>query len=193
MSKRILIINGNPARLRESFSAALVAAYRHGAEAAGHIVRVLNLAQMTFDPILHEGYYGQQPAEPDIEDAQAQILWAEHIVFVYPMWQFNIPALLKGFCERAFTPDFAYRVNATTPMEAGLLKGRSARIIQTMGMPGPMYGMLFGAHGGRAFKSMLGFGGLAPVRCAFLGMIEAGDETRQRHLKRVRALGRAAT
>ncbi|MBW8882941.1 MAG: NAD(P)H-dependent oxidoreductase, partial [Asticcacaulis sp.] len=148
--KRILIVNGNPARQRESFSEALAHAYREAAETAGHEVRMVKLADLNFDPILHEGYHGHQAPEPDLADVQQSILWAQHLVFVYPMWQFGIPALLKGFCERAFTPGFAYSVNTRNPLEAGLLKGHSVRLIQTTGMPETFYWLAFGAHGGRA-------------------------------------------
>ncbi|MGN6424803.1 MAG: NAD(P)H-dependent oxidoreductase [Asticcacaulis sp.] len=192
MAQRILIINGNPARERVSFSEALVDSYREGAESKGRNVEILHLARLSFDPILHEGYHGEQASEPDIVAARDLIAWAEHIVFIYPMWQFNIPALLKGFCERVLTPGFAYSLDAKNPLDAALLKGRSARIIQTMGMPGVLYDTLFGAHGGKAFQSLLKFTGLAPVRASYLGLVEGGDEGRRRHLARVHALGRTA-
>jgi putative NADPH-quinone reductase len=32
--------------------------------------------------------------------ARELILWAEHLVFVYPTWWGTMPALLKGFLDR---------------------------------------------------------------------------------------------
>lgn len=189
MPKRILIINANPAKKRESFSAALCQAYHDGACGGGHEVRSLNLAELDFDPILHEGMHGEQPPEPAIFAAQDAIKWAEHIVFVAPMWQFNIPALLKGFCERTLTPGFAYALSGKNPLDLALLKGRSARLILTMGMPDAMYRLMYGAHGGKAFKTALGFCGIKPVGLSFFGMIENGDAVRQVYLKRARELG----
>ena len=189
MGKRILIINGNPATLRESFSAALCKAYADGAAGGGHEVRRLNIAGLSFDPILHEGLHGEQVLEPDLLKAQDDIRWAQHLVFAYPMWQFGIPALLKGFGERALTPGFAYALSGKNPLQLGLLKGRSARLIQTMGMPDSLYRLVYRAHGGKAFGSALGFCGIAPVRFTFLGLIESGDKTRRHYLDRVRRLG----
>jgi putative NADPH-quinone reductase len=189
---RILIVNGNPARQRESFSEALGNAYAEAAKEAGHEVRTLKIAALDFDPILHEGYHGHQPPEPHVKAAQDFISWAEHVVVVYPMWQFGVPALLKGFCERTLTPGFAYSVTGKNPLEAALLKGRSVRLIQTMGMPAIFYTAAFRAHGGKAFRSLFSFCGFAPVRTTFLGMIESGDGTRRKHLSRVRKLGAAA-
>lgn len=190
MKKRILIIDGNPARERQTFTAALVHAYSDAAQKAGHDVRKIAIAALNFDPILHEGYHGHQDAEPDLAGVQSSILWSQHLVFIYPMWQFGIPALLKGFCERIFTPGFAYAVDAKNPMDAALLKGRSVRLVQTMGMPGAFYWLAFGAHGGQAFKSMFAFCGCKPVRLTVLGMVEGGETTRTSHLAKLAVLGR---
>lgn len=190
MSKSILVINGNPARQRETFSAALTNAYRLGAEEGGHQVRTLKIADLAFDPILHEGCHAEQPPEPDLVRVQDAIKDADHVVFIYPMWQFGVPALLKGFCERVFTPGFAYAIDAKNPLDAALLKGRSVRLIQTMGMPGAFYSFVFHAHGGKAFTNLFAFCGFAPVKLSVFGMVEGGEATRERHLTVARRLGR---
>ena len=188
MKKRILIINGNPARQRRSFSEALAEAYQIGAISAGHDVRRVNLADLEFDPILHEGYHGHQALEPNLTEVQDFIRWTDHIVFIYPMWQFSVPALVKGFCERVFTPGFAYELSAENPMNAALLKGKSVRLIQTMGMPGAFYSVIFRAHGGKAFQSLFRFCGFEPVRLSIMGMVE-GEANRHAHLARASKLG----
>jgi len=189
MGKRILVVNGNPATLRQSFSAALAHAYEDGSLDGGHEIRRLDIATLTFDPVLHEGLQGEQALEPDLVRAQADIAWARHLVFIYPMWQFGIPALLKGFCERTLTPGFAYALSGRKPLDLGLLKGRSARLIQTMGMPQSLYRFGYGAHGGKAFRSALGYCGIGPVRMSFLGEIEGSDAARRRYLAEVHQLG----
>lgn len=189
LNKRILIINGNPATLRDSFSAALSRAYEEGAKDARNEVRRLDIAQLAFDPILHEGLHGNQLLEPGLARAQDDIRWASHLVFVYPMWQFGIPALLKGFCERTLNPGFAYVLSGKNPLDIGLLKGRSAHLIQTMGMPDAIYRVRYRAHGGKAFRSALEFCGIGPVRMSFFGEIEGGEQTRKRYLTKAHQLG----
>ena len=189
MKKRILILNGNPARQRRSFSEVLAQAYRDGAVAAGHEVRQIKLADLKFDPILHEGYHGHQQLEPHLAEVQDFIRWAEHLVFIYPMWQFGVPALVKGFCERVFTPGFAYEISAENPLNAALLKGRSIRLIQTMDMPGAFYAVVFRAHGGKAFQALFSFCGFKPVRLSIMGMVE-GEDNRNAHLAHARRLGK---
>ncbi|MDQ3597973.1 MAG: NAD(P)H-dependent oxidoreductase, partial [Pseudomonadota bacterium] len=84
MSQRILVILGHPSRT--SFCSALTDTYITSAKTAGHEVRVLRLGDLTFDPILHNGYNQTQPLEPDLLNAQSDILWADHLTFVFPIW-----------------------------------------------------------------------------------------------------------
>ena len=58
----IVIVVGHPRS--STYCEALAAAYRRGAEAGGHRARVIALSRMRFDPILHEGFSGQQTASP---------------------------------------------------------------------------------------------------------------------------------
>lgn len=192
MAKRILIVIGHPAKLRKRFSEALAEAYQQGAQRAGYEVRLVNISQLNFDQILHEGYDGEQPPELDIINAQQMILWAEYLVFIYPIWGYMIPALLKGFFERTFTPGFAYAKQSNIPLKSGLLSGKSARIIQTTGIPSLVYRLLYWAHGAMALKSMLKFCGIAPIRITYFGSIDVSEDKRKIHLEKTKRLGNAS-
>lgn len=178
MSKRILVVLGHPSS--DSFCGALSDAYVQAATLAGHEVRILDLPGLTFDPVLHEGYREIQPLEPDLRDAQAQILWAEHLAFVYPIWWGGIPALLKGFFDRAFLPGFAFKYRKNSPFPEKLLKGRTAHLLVTMDTP-PWYYRWFyqmpGLHQMR--KTTLAFCGIKPTRTLTFGPI-LGSTARQR-------------
>jgi len=84
MSKRIFILMGNPDK-EGTLSNEIADTYEREAKAAGHEVRRANLGDLQFDPILHKGYKEIQPLEPDLLKVQADILWAEHFVLVYPV------------------------------------------------------------------------------------------------------------
>ncbi len=84
MGKRILLILGHPGAT--SFCAALAERYAQSALDAGHQVRQLRLGEMAFDPVLRQGYQQAQPLEDDLRRAQSDILWAEHLTLVYPIW-----------------------------------------------------------------------------------------------------------
>ena len=126
--KRILLIVGSPKR--KSFCHLLAECYAQGARAADHVVRELKLGELAFDPILHEGYEQSQVLEPDLLEAQRQIHWAEHLVFVYPVWWGGLPALLQGFFDRVLQPGFAFRYRGTQDKDwEQLLGGRSADLL----------------------------------------------------------------
>lgn len=189
MGKRILVILAHPAQEHHTFGAALADAYTEGATSGDNEVRHLAIAQLEFDPILHEGYRKEQPLEPDLVEAQRLIKWADHLVFIYPMWQFMIPALLKGFLERVFQRGFAFHLAGKNPLKAGMLDGKSARLIQTMGMPAWAYRWIFRAHGARAFRQILRFCAISPVRISYFGTIEGSGAARQQYLQKAQSLG----
>lgn len=189
---RIAIVVGHARR--DTFCEALAGAYRRGAEAGGHTAELFVLSRMRFDPILHDGFNSVQPLEPDLQAAQDAIGRADHVVLVFPLWMGTLPAILKGFIERVFQPGFAMERDAGDSGYTPRLKGKSARVIVTMGMPAPVYRWWFGAHAVKMLKrNILGFVGIAPVRTTIFGMIGiAADGTRKGWLDKVEALGRAA-
>jgi putative NADPH-quinone reductase len=186
---KILIILGHPAKKRQSLSEALANAYKEGAIESGHEVCLYKVADKQFDPILHEGYGEEQTVEPDIAEAQEKIRWADHLVFVYPLWEYMIPALLKGFLERTLTRGFAW-LGRDSKEKGKLLAGKSARLIQTSGMPAFIYRFCYRAHGMNALRDLLGFCGIKPVHASCFGMIETADDTRRKQwLNKMKILG----
>lgn len=178
MSKRILVILGHPST--ESFCGALTEAYVEAAKSAGHDVRLLRLDALAFDPVLHEGYQQVQPLEPDLIQAQADITWAEHLAFVYPIWWGGIPALMKGFLDRTLLPGFAFKYREGKAFPEQLLKGRTAHLLVTMDTP-PWYFKWFyrmpGLHQMR--KTTLEFCGIKPLKTLTFGPI-LGSKPSQR-------------
>ena len=117
---------------------------------------------------------GEVPA--DIEQAQRAIQWCDHLVIVYPLWLGTMPALLKGFLEQTMRYGFALSLERTG-MPKRLLKGKSARLIVTMGMPGWIYRWFFGAHSLKSLeRNILRFAGIKPIRESIYGMVEAASD-----------------
>ena len=139
----------------------------------------------------YQDFYHGKP-RPSIQECQEDIRWADHLVIIYPLWMGSMPALLKGFMEQVFRPGFAM-----TPIDGGrkwvkLLKGRSAHVVITMGMPAFIYRWFFGAHSLKSLeKNILRFTGIGPVRECLVGMVDASAEGRQRWLQKMRKLGTA--
>ena len=188
MPDRILVILGHPAAA--SFCAALADTYTHSAKSAGHEVRVLRLGELDFDPILHNGYAQIQALEPDLLSAQADILWATHLTFVFPIWWGGIPALLKGFIDRIFLPGFAFKYRAGKAFPDKLLQGRTAHLLVALDTP-PWYYRWFyrmpGIHQMR--KTTLAFCGIKPTQTLLFGPVLGSTPTqREKWLQQAGAL-----
>lgn len=188
---RILIIDGHPDRDRAHFIHAAADAYADGAYAA-HEVRRIDIAGLDFPLIRTEAAWKDGAVPPCIAQAQESLRWAEHVVILYPLWLGDVPALLKGFLEQVARPDFAFRyTDKGFPQK--LLKGRSARVIVSMGMPAPFYSLVYHAHSLKSLKrNILAFVGFHPVRHTIIGSIAASASRRERWLERLRALGARA-
>ena len=175
MSKQILLIQGHPDKSQPHFAHALASSYRAGAEEAGYFVRQINVAELDFPLLLsqHEWEKGVLPA--GLESAQVDIAWAQHIVFFFPLWLGDMPALLKGFLEQVARPGFAFtREVGGSPWGKKALTGRSARVVVTMGMPALVYRWYFRAHSIKSLeRNILGFVGIAPVHETLIG--QTGD------------------
>ncbi|WP_285961113.1 NAD(P)H-dependent oxidoreductase [Pseudomonas tohonis] len=186
--KRILMIFGSPKD--NSLCNALGEAYAQGARSEGHVVRLLKLGEMAFDPVLHQGYDQSQALEPDLLEAQRQIHWAEHLVFVYPVWWGGVPALLKGFFDRVFLPGFAFRYRGVRSWEK-LLEGRTADLLVTLDTPPWYFRWIYGAPGHRQMtRTILGFCGIKTRRLAeFSPVRSSSEEQRQAWLRKAETMG----
>lgn len=173
--KKILIINGHPNK--DSLCTSLAMQYKSGAETSGADCKIIHLADMQFDPILHKGFSEIQELEPDLEQVQKEILWADHIVLVFPNWWGTYPALLKGFFDRIILPGFAFKYHEGKAIPEKLLKGKTARLITTMDTPGWYYRWIYKSVGTRAVKkNVLEFCGIGPVKSTYFRTVRDSSE-----------------
>ena len=135
MSHKILIIDGHPDPKGPHFVHELADFYRQGAKEGGHAVRMLRMGELQFPLIRSSKAYLSGKVPESIRAAQKSIVWADHIVLLYPMWLGTVPARLKGFLEQVARPGFAFVQRGPGQRPQHLLTGRTARIIVTRGMP----------------------------------------------------------
>lgn len=193
MGRRIVIIQGNPDPAGGHFGNALAEAYTSEAETAGHEVRRIEVAQLAFPLLRTRSEWERESPAAAIVDAQRAIAWGEHLFIIYPLWLGTMPAILKAFFEQTLRPGFALGEAQSHKMPAKLLKGRSARIVITMGMPALAYRWYFGAHSLKNLRrNILGFCGIGPIRTTLIGMVEANARRRESALANMRSLGARA-
>jgi NAD(P)H dehydrogenase (quinone) len=133
---KVLVILAHPDP--ESFNHSVAKSVMLQLSSKGHEVKVRDLYALGFDPVmtLEEWQdYSQKelPPAPEILEEQQAVLWANHLIFIYPTWWWSPPAILKGYFDRVFTPDFAFDANSDPSL--GLLKNKKVIIIQTTGAP----------------------------------------------------------
>jgi putative NADPH-quinone reductase len=188
----VTIIQGHPDGQSRHLCHALADEYAAGARAAGHAVRVVDLGKLEFPLLRTKEAFDRAPLPLELGSAQEAIAWADHLLLVYPLWLGEMPAIVKAFFEQVLRPGFAFEVGgrAWTPK----LRGKTARVVVTMGMPAAVYRWYFGAHSLKSLRrNVLSFVGIKPVRATLIGLVEAGNVKRmQRWLAKARSLGEAA-
>jgi putative NADPH-quinone reductase len=124
---KILIINGHPDK--ESYNYALAESYKKGAAESGAEVQEINISELHFNPNLEFGYRKRTELEPDLLKAQESIKWADHIVWIYPVWWGSVPGLMKGFLDRVLLPGFAFKKREGSVWWDKYLTGKTSRFI----------------------------------------------------------------
>jgi len=187
--KNVVVINGHPNP--NSLVAGLAAAYKQGAEAAGATVMEINIAELHFEPNLAFGYRQRMELEPDLLRAWETIEWADHLVWVHPVWWGGLPARTKGFIDRLFLPGRAFRYRENSVWWDKLLTGKSAHIITTLDQPGWYYRWFYGRPSvNQLRKSTLEFCGVRPVAVTYVGPVRPSSEgQRTKWFRQIRRIG----
>ena len=118
--KQVLIINGHPDK--ESFNFALSNAYIKGASKTNVVISQINITELKFNLNLEFGYRKHTELEIDLITAVEKIKMANHIVWIFPMWWYGYPAIMKGFIDRIFLPGITFEPIKGKPLPKGLLK-----------------------------------------------------------------------
>lgn len=189
--KKILVINCHPDK--ESFNFGLAQAYRKGALQAGAEVEEIVIADLQFNPNLEHGYRQRTVLEPDLLQAWQKIQWADHLVWIHPVWWGGLPAIAKGFIDRLFLPGMAFKPREGSVWWDKLLKGKTAHIITTLDQPGWYYRLMYGRPSvNQLKKSTLQFCGVTLVRVSYIGIVKTSTAAqRNKWLQKVEAMGKA--
>lgn len=189
MKKKILIINGHPNK--DSLNAAIAGAYRKGAEKSGVEVQEIVVADLQFNPNLQFGYQKRTELEPDLVASWEKIMWADHLVWVHPVWWNGLPAITKGFIDRLFLPGLAFQRRENSVWWDKLLTGKSARIITTLDQAGWYYRLIYRRPSVNQLKrGTLKFCGVSPVKVTYIGIVKgSNDKLREKWLKKITLMG----
>lgn len=187
--KRILIINGHPDQ--ESFNFGISDAYKKGALKSNAQIDELNIRELNFNPNLQFGYRKRTELEPDLVRAQNKLIWADHLVWIYPVWWGSLPAILKGFIDRVFLPGFAFNKRKDSLWWDRYFIRKTARIICTLDQPPWFYRLVYKSPSHNAMKKgTLHFIGVKKVKITSIGPIRLSKEKfRMKWLNKIERLG----
>jgi len=186
---KVLIINGHPDK--ESFNFALYRSYLKGAKKSAAEVQDINIGDLQFNPNLEFGYRKRTELEPDLLAAQEKLKWADHIVWIYPVWWGSVPAIMKGFIDRVLLPGFAFKKREGSVWWDKYFVGKTSRLICTMDQPTWFYRLINSSPSHHAMKKLtLKFIGVKKVKITSIGPLRLSKpEFREKWLRKIEKLG----
>ncbi len=162
-------------------------------EAADAEVRVIDLYQQSFSPVLtaHDlDIYEDAAQNTDLvaEDV-AHLKWCDTLIFVYPTWWYGLPAILKGWLDRVMVPEIAFLMPSEQrqTIRPGLTHIKRLGVFTTCGASRWLT-FLVGAPGKKTLLRGVGFLCAKPLKTAFAAhylMDSSTPESRKAHLDRV--------
>ncbi len=107
-----------------------------GLQGTNYSVTLLDRYKEAFNPVLtfnEDKRRCDLVYEEETEKYRKLVKEADSFIFIYPIWWWGMPAILKGFIDRVFVAGFAYRYEGVMPK--GLLTGKTAWVINTLDSP----------------------------------------------------------
>lgn len=152
---KIAILNGSP---KVGNTAAMIRAFKEGAESAGHEVEVLHVGKMKIAGCLaceycHGKGEGQCIQKDDMENVMPAYMTADMIVYGSPIYYSNLTAQLSASMQRI------YAIGKPA-------KASKAALLLSSATPGPHDGAI------GAYRNAMAFMGLEDTGC----ITAAGDE-----------------
>jgi len=151
-------------------------------------IQVLDLYEENFNPVLVFSEHKRRrdmKNDPVLQKYRDQLLWADKIVFVYPIWWGRPPAMLMGYIDQMFSSGFAYQDKGGLLPE-GLLKGKSAVCVSSMKGP-THYPLLWlnNAHKILMRKALFNYVGIKKVKFFEFGSMESKRGRHDQKLNKV--------
>jgi NAD(P)H dehydrogenase (quinone) len=133
---RVLMIHCHPRA--DSYSAALRDTAAAALRARGHEVDIRDLYAEGFVAALtaeeRAVYHTEGENDRGIEDHVAALRAAQALVLVYPTWWYGMPAMLKGWFDRVWSPGIAFRLGSGA-IEPLLTNITRIGVVTTYGSP----------------------------------------------------------
>jgi putative NADPH-quinone reductase len=193
MKVSIILAHPNPG----SFNHAIAGAAAAELEEQGHNVRLHDLCEEQFNPVLPTPELAKNVQLGSVIRQHChEIVEADGIIIVHPNWWDMPPAILKGWIDRVLRPDVVYRFVTNEKGEGipqGLLAARAAVVFNTANTPDAAEQALYGDPLETLWKKCIfGLCGVKNVqRRTFTPVIVSTPQQRAQWLAEARRIVRA--
>ena len=111
---KVLTVVSHPRK--DSLTFKVADRFVQGLADAGHDYEILDLHGIGFDPILKgvdepDLTVAEQSFSPEVEMEIRRMKEHDALAFIFPLWWWNLPAMLKGYIDRVWNNGFAYGSN----------------------------------------------------------------------------------
>jgi NAD(P)H dehydrogenase (quinone) len=128
----ILIVYAHP--VSSSFNSQVLESVKAELLESGHQVKVADLYAEGFQCAMTADDFVQfegKPMPEEIREEQARVEWSDGLVFIFPIWWWSLPAILKGWIDRVMSYGWAW-VDPNDP-NSGYLKKRKILVLASAG------------------------------------------------------------
>ncbi|MDP1512767.1 NAD(P)H oxidoreductase [Paenibacillus ottowii] len=111
---KVLSVVSHPRK--DSLTFKVAGRFVQGLADAGHDYEILDLHGIGFDPILKgvdepDWSVAEQTFSPEVEMEIKRMKEHDALAFIFPLWWWHLPAMLKGYIDRVLNNGFAYGSN----------------------------------------------------------------------------------
>ncbi|KXX70910.1 NAD(P)H-dependent oxidoreductase [Flammeovirga sp. SJP92] len=192
----VLIIYAHPSK--KSFTYQILNQLLDGLEEANHTFEISDLYKMDFQSNMTEDEYEREglantnlPIPGDVTREHEKIEKADCIIFLYPLWWSDVPAIMKGWFDRVYSVGYAYgydqegnKIQAMKQIPLGLsicTAGHSNSYLHEIGIAQSMKKIMLDDRMGKRFnhKEFILLGGTTEI-----------EKVREHHLSRAYEIGK---
>ena len=131
---KVLIVSAHPST--KGHTHRIVNTYSDARKSKGHEVQIVDLfAPENELPLFKFENIRERPIDKNQKKFQEQVIWADEIVVVHPIWWATPPSTMKNWAEQVFWPGVAYKYTPEGKLNC-LLSGKTAKVFCTSGGPG---------------------------------------------------------
>ncbi|MCY9510030.1 NAD(P)H oxidoreductase [Paenibacillus larvae] len=108
---KILVVTAHPRE--NSLTQSITERFTEGLAAAGHEYEVADLYAEGFNPLLYpqdepDWHNPDKAYSEEVQREMARIRASDALAFIFPVWWYSVPAILKGYFDRVWNYGFAY-------------------------------------------------------------------------------------